>query len=69
MTNEDRIQDAFALGIITDLLEEAVIPYLLERQQPPYMAAVARARALLGMIVEGRVVVLDSPATSERCGQ
>ena len=69
MTNTDRLADADALGLLLELLEQGVIPHLLDRQQPPYMAAVVRARALRGLILAGRVMVLDAPAARERGGR
>lgn len=66
MTHSDRLADADALALLLDMLEEGVIPHLLPRQQGPFMAAVARARALRGLLLAGRVMVLDAAQAGGR---
>lgn len=66
MTQPDRLADADALSLLLDLLEQGVIPHLLDRQQPPYLAAVARARSLYALLLAGRVMVLDAQQAGGR---
>ncbi|MGE0713039.1 MAG: hypothetical protein AB7N76_09640 [Planctomycetota bacterium] len=60
----DREADGDALGLILDMMEGTIIPVMLPRQQPVWLAACARARSLRALLLAGRVLVLEGEEVS-----